>query len=309
MQIGVTVPMTAADLGDGTPVPAWPDIRDFAHRAEVLGFDSLWVFDHLLFRDPPKPDAGLHEAWTILSALAATTSRARLGALVLCTAFRDPGVLAKAAVAADDISGGRLILGLGAGWHQAEFDAFGLPFDHRVGRFKDALRIIKGLLDGGAVTHEGRFHQVRDAILLPPPRRRIPILVAAKGPRMLGLTAELADAWNTAWYNHPDERLVTRLGELDAALDAAGRPRDAIERTAGLIVRDPDARRAEDSPPVAFGGPVDELADILDEHAAAGLDHVIVWLEPKTPRNLERLAEAMAIHRARNVRPATIDRP
>lgn len=309
MQIGVTVPMTAGDLGGDSPIPSWSDIRDFAERAEALGFDSLWVFDHLLFRVPGKPEGGLHEAWTILTALAATTTRARLGALVLCTAFREPGVLAKAAVAADGVSGGRLVLGLGAGWHDPEFEAFGLPTDHKVGRFEDALRIIRGLLDGGPVTYEGRYHAVRDAVLLPPPSRRIPILVAGKGPRMLSLTAELADAWNTAWFNHPDERLATRLEEFDAALDAAGRPRGAVERTVGLIVRNPDERAAADSPPLAFGGPIDELADVLDEHAAAGVDHVIVWLEPKTPANLERLAAATAIHRGRAGRPATIGTP
>lgn len=300
MQIGVTVPMTAGDLGAGTPIARWSDVHGFAERAEALGFDSLWVYDHLLFRFEGKPDAGLHEAWTILAALAATTTRARLGALVLCTAFREPGVLAKAAVAADDISGGRLILGLGAGWHDPEYEAFGLPTDHKVGRFEDSLRIIRGLLDGGPVTYAGSYHTVRDAVLLPSPARRIPILVAGKGPRMLSLTAELADAWNTAWFNHPDERLATRLAEFDAALAVAGRPRDAVERTVGLIVRNPAERDAADSPAVAFGGPVDELADILDEHAAAGVDHVIVWLEPKTPANLERLAEAAAIHLARS---------
>jgi probable F420-dependent oxidoreductase len=299
MRIGVTVPMTAADLGPGSPIATWPDIRDFALRAEALGFDSLWVYDHLVFRFPDKPEGGLHEAWTILAALAAVTHRVRLGTLVLCTAFRAPAVLAKAAVALDDVSGGRLVLGLGAGWHEPEFEAFGLPFDQRVGRFEEALRIVRGLLDGRRVTHAGDFHRVRDAVLMPAPSRRIPILVAGRGPRMLRLTAELADAWNTAWFNHPDERLAQRLADLGAALEAAGRPRDAIERTTGIIVRDPAERDAADSPAVAFGGPIDELAEILDEHAAAGIAEVMVWLEPKTPANLERLAEAMRMHRAR----------
>lgn len=309
MKVGVTVPLTQGDVPAGEPFPSWPTIRDYAARAEALRFDSVWVFDHLLFRFPGRPTEGIHEAWTILSALAATTPRVEIGALVLCTPFRDPGVLAKMAAAADEVSGGRLVLGLGTGWHEPEFEAFGLPFDHRVGRFEEALRIIRPLLGGESVTVEGRFHRVRDAVLAPPPRRPIPILVAARGPRMLRLTAELADAWNTAWHSHPEERFRGRLAGLDAALASTGRDPATVIRTSGIIVRDPDQRDAADSPPAAFGGPVDELATILDEQAAAGIDHAIVWLEPKSPRSLERLAEAVAIHRARADADATIGAP
>jgi alkanesulfonate monooxygenase SsuD/methylene tetrahydromethanopterin reductase-like flavin-dependent oxidoreductase (luciferase family) len=309
MKVGVTVPLTAGDVGDGAPFPDWPTIRDFAVRSETLAFDSIWVFDHLLFRRPGEPMAGVHEAWTILSALAATTTQAEIGALVMCTAFRNPGLLAKMAAAADEVSGGRLILGLGAGWHEPEFEAFGYPFDHRVGRFEEALRVITPLLRGDSVTLDGRWHTTHDAVLLPPPGRRIPVLVAARGPRMLRLTAELADAWNVAWHGHPDERFATKLAEMDAALAVAGRAPATLTRTSGIIVRDPDQRTAADAPAAAFAGPVDELAVVLDEHAAAGIDHAIVWLEPKTPRSLDRLAEAVAIHRARQPADATIGAP
>src|SRR6266545_2884583 len=168
MKVGVTVPMTASDVADGEPFPDWPTIRDFALRAEALGLDSVWVFDHLLVRRGNQPTAGIHESWTVLSALAVVTSRVELGTLVMATPFRNPGLLAKMAVAVDEVSGGRLI-------------------------------------DGESVTFEGRWLQVRDVVLLPAPRRRIPILVASKGPRMLRLTAEHADAWNLAWHAHPRE--------------------------------------------------------------------------------------------------------
>jgi alkanesulfonate monooxygenase SsuD/methylene tetrahydromethanopterin reductase-like flavin-dependent oxidoreductase (luciferase family) len=306
MKVGVTVPMTGGDIADGKAFPDWPLIRDFAVHTEALGLDSVWIFDHLLLKrgDPP----GIHESWTILSALAAATSRVGLGTLVMATPFRNPAVLAKMAVAVDDVSGGRLILGLGSGWHQPEFDAFGIEFEHRVGQFEEGLRIIHGLLDGETVTFEGRWLQVRDAVLLPPPRRQIPILVASKGPRMLRLTAELADAWNVAWHAHLREGFWAKMAGLDAALAAAGRDPATMIRTSGLIVRDPKQRSAERSPVDAFGGSVDELAEVLDEHADAGIDHAIVWLEPKTAASLERLAEAVAIHRTH--RPsATIAAP
>ena len=118
--------------------------------------------------------------------------------------FRNPGILAKMAVTADAVSDGRLVLGLGAGWHDPEYLAFGFPTDHRVSRFEEALQIIGPLLRGERVSVTGRYHQVRDAVLLPAPERPIPTLVAGHGPRMLQLTARHADAWNTAWYGLPD---------------------------------------------------------------------------------------------------------
>ena len=295
MKVGVTVPMTGGDVADGGVFPDWPLIRDFAVHAEALGLDSVWVFDHLLLKrgDPP----GIHESWTMLAALAAATSKVELGTLVMATPFRNPGLLAKMAVAVDDVSGGRLILGAGSGWHEPEFAAFGFEFEHRVGQFDEALRVIRGLLDDESVTLEGRWVRVRDLALLPPPRRRIPILVASKGPRMLRLTAELADAWNVAWHAHLREGFWAKMAGLDAALAAAGRDPATIARTSGIIVRDPAQRAADRAPVDAFGGSVEELAGVLDEHAAAGIEHAIVWLEPKTPASLERLAEAVAIHR------------
>ena len=308
MKVGVTVPMAASDVADGRPFPTWPVIREFAERAEALGFESVWVFDHLLMRREGRPTSGVLESWTVISALAAVTTRVTLGQLVMATPFRNAALLAKMAAGLDDVSGGRAILGLGCGWHEPEFEAFGYPFDHRVGRFEEALQVIRPLLDGQSVTLEGRWETVRDAVLAPPPNRRVPILVASKGPRMLWLTVEHADAWNVAWHAHPDDAFRTKMEALDDALAAAGRDPATMSRTSGIIVRNPDERAAADSPAQAFGGPVDELAEVLDEHAAAGIEHAIVWLEPKTPASLERLAEAVAIHRSRRT-SATIAAP
>ncbi len=275
-------------------MPSWPEVRGFAEHAEALGLQSVWVCDHFLSTPPDRPAEGIHEGWTILSALAASTTRVELGQLVMCASFRNPALLAKMAATADAVSGGRLILGLGAGWHDPEFEAFGYPVDHRVGRLEEALQIIHPLVRGERVTFTGRYHHARDAVLLPAPDRPIPILVAAKGPRMLRLTARHADAWNTAWFGHPDDRLRRRVADLETALGAEGREPSTLRRTVGMHIVDPDMLTSDDKD-VAFGGSVDELARAIDTYEGLGFDDVIVVLEPMTERSLDRLAEALRL--------------
>src|SRR6266702_1205805 len=146
MRIGVTLPVGASD-GPGR-LPTWQEIHAFAAHAEAIGLDSLWVCDHLLSGSADEPAEAIHEAWTIVAALAASTSRIELGQLVMCVSFRSPARLAKMAVTADGVSGGRLVLGLGAGWYDPEYLAFGFPAGHRVARFEEALQIIGPLLRG-----------------------------------------------------------------------------------------------------------------------------------------------------------------
>jgi alkanesulfonate monooxygenase SsuD/methylene tetrahydromethanopterin reductase-like flavin-dependent oxidoreductase (luciferase family) len=266
-------------------VPTWPEIREFAARAEAAALDSLWVFDHLLSGTGDEPPEGIHESWTVLSALAAATSRVELGQLVMCTSFRSPAVLAKMAVTADAVSGGRVTLGIGAGWYDAEYRAFGFPIDRRVSRFEEAVGVIRPLLHGEAVHLQGRFYHADGAVLLPPPSRRIPLLIASDGPRMLRLTAQHADAWNTAWYGVPDDRLRDRLAAMRGALAAEGRDAGSLRVTVGLEVVDAAAPAGSALPSTA-----DALARGFDAHAALGVDDVIVSLEPPTPAALERLA-------------------
>jgi alkanesulfonate monooxygenase SsuD/methylene tetrahydromethanopterin reductase-like flavin-dependent oxidoreductase (luciferase family) len=273
-------------------VPTWPQVRTFGQHAEAVGLHSLWVCDHLL---SGPPEEGIHEGWTILAALAASTRRVELGQLVTCTSFRHPALLAKMATTADTVSGGRLILGLGAGWYDPEYQAFGYPTDHRVSRFEEAIGIIGPLLRGEQVTLAGSYYQVRDAVLSPPPDRPIPILVAAQGRRMLRLTVRYADAWNTAWYGLPDDLLCRQLAELKAALEAEGRDPATLRRTVGMEVRDPQAADLGGDLGEGFGGPVDELAWAIDAHERLGFDDLIVQLEPKTTRSLDRLAEALEL--------------
>lgn len=297
MRVGVTVPLAYGDTADGR-APRFEETRDYARIAESLGLDSVWVFDHLLFHFPPDPDEGLHEAWTTLSALAAIVPRVELGALVMCSSFRNAGLLAKMAATLDDLSGGRLILGLGCGWHEPEYDAFGYPFDHLVGRFEEDLETIARLLRGEVVDADGRWSRYRGAKLLPPPARRTPTLVAAKGERMLRLTARWSDAWNTAWFGEVDGALRERLGALDAACAAVGRDPSTIRRTVGVRVREPgqqgDAGRSTDADAAGLGDLFDQLADV-------GFADAIIWSLAKTPAALERIAEARELHGARTI--------
>ena len=223
MKIGLMLPLGEDDVL-GRPV-GWEQLRDMAIAADGGGLDSVWGADHLIFRSQGESH-GIHECWTILTAVAAVTSRVEIGPLVLALPFRNPALVAKMAAALDEVSGGRLILGLGCGWHEPEFDAFDFPFDHRVGRFEEALEVLVPLLRTGRVAFEGRWHRA-DAELVPPGPRPNgpPILIAGKRPRMNRLVARHADAWNAAWYGRAEEatELEERVTALREACEAEGR--------------------------------------------------------------------------------------
>jgi probable F420-dependent oxidoreductase len=294
MRIGVVLPISQED-GMAAP-PSYADIRAVALTAEAAGFDSLWVYDHLLFRFDGET-TGCHEAWTVLSAIAEATTRVELGTIVMCTSFRNPALLAKMAGTLDHVSGGRLILGIGCGWHDPEYEAFGYPTDHKVGRFEEALTVIRDLIREGRADLDGRWTQARDAVLAPPARSDIPILIAAKRPRMLELTARHADAWNLAWFGMPNERLAEGRANLAAACSDVGRDPATMDITVGCNVRYPDL--ATDAYPVgadgeALSGSINEVAAGLAAHAELGATHLIANLEPATPPAVERFAAAMA---------------
>jgi alkanesulfonate monooxygenase SsuD/methylene tetrahydromethanopterin reductase-like flavin-dependent oxidoreductase (luciferase family) len=295
MRIGVTVPLAYGDVADGR-APTFAETVAFAQLAERVGLDSIWVYDHLIFKFPPEPDEGLHEAWTILSALAPVVPRVELGALVMCTSFRNAGLMAKMAATLDTVSNGRLILGMGAGWHEPEYTSFGYPFDHLVGRFEADIEVIDRLLRGETVDFEGRWSKYAGAELLPPPARKIPVLIASKGERMLRLTARWADAWNTAWYGRIDDTLRERTAGIEAALDAAGRDRASLRKTVGIRLHEP-GQLGDD----AKGTDADAtgLADFFDELEAFGYQDALVWAVGKTTAALDRLAEARQLHQAR----------
>lgn len=298
MRVGLIMPL--GDDGTGR-IPPYRDVRALARQAEASGFDTIWVFDHFLFQTAHGTVEGINEGWTVLAGLADATERIGLGTLVLCTAFRNPALIAKQAATLDEMSGGRLTLGLGAGWHEPEFRAFGYPFDHLGPRFVEAFTIIRGLLRDGRVDVQGRFVEARDCALVPPPiRDDMPLLVAARGPRLLRLAAREADAWNAAWFGRPDERLAQRVANLHEACAEVGRDPDTMAVTVGLNVRFPDLIPAglEPDTDAALGGSAEHLADGLRAHAAAGASEAICSLDPATPAALERLAEGLERYRA-----------
>ena len=284
-------------------VVRWPEYRAMALAVEELGFDSIWLGDHLLYRNEGEADKGPWDVWTLLGALAAITDRVRLGPLVACTGFHPPGMIARMAAAIDEVSGGRFVLGLGCGWNRGEFAAFGIPYDHRVARFEEAHEIIRRMVAGEHATLDGSYWQAQDAVVLPPPARRIPLMIGSNGPRMLRIAAPYVDAWNT-WFadtaNSPAG--VAPLTELvDAACRDVGRDPAEIERTVAVHVRLPGGRgrtmgndaQAEQIRPVE-GDPA-TMAHELRAYAAAGIAEVQLVMDPIDRPSIERFAPVLAL--------------
>ncbi len=310
MKVGLMLPIGEQELLSAPG--SWDLFREMAIAADTSGLDSVWCADHLLFRQGASEEDGsthgIHEAWTILAAVAAVTRRVEIGPLVLCVPFRNPALTAKMAATLDEVSAGRLILGLGCGWHAPEFEAFGYEFEHRVSQFAEALEIIIPLLRTGHATFSGRWQHAIDAEIVPsgPRPGGPPLLIAGKGPRMLDLVARHADAWNAAWYGHPDEahELRERIGRLREALGRAGRDPTTLALTAGVFVAvadDPDA------PDEAIRGTTDEIGASLAGYAALGVSHLVVHLWPRTAGAVERLAAAAEVaRRAESGDPASV---
>lgn len=289
MKIGVQLPEIERPVG-------WDERRDIALAVEDCGFDSIWTGDHLLYRDGGET-AGPWEAWTSLAALAEATSRVELGPLVAATSFHNPAMIAKFASTIDEISGGRLILGLGAGWNQVEYRAFGFPYDHRVSRFEEAFTIIKTLIRNGSIDYVGDFYTLREMELLPPARPDMKILIGSNGPRMLRIALPDADMWNS-WFLQFDNRPegVEPLRDVvDAACREVGRDPDEIERTVAVYVQLGRGRgRATGDSDRTGPGPIrgshEELADRLRAFGEVGISHLQVVLDPIDTAGVEELA-------------------
>ncbi len=300
LKVGLFLPLWE-ERTNGT-VPSWTEILARAKAAEAVGVDSLWVPDHLIIHFPDTEPEGVWEGWSFLAALAASTERVELGQLVTCTAFRNPALLAKMADTVDEISGGRLTLGLGAGWHEPEFQAFGYPFDHRVSRFEEAVTIIHGLLRQGQIDFEGTYYQARDCELRPrgPRTAGPPIMIGGSGARVLDLTARFADVWSRD-FDKVNPELVPFSAEdlaawgprVDAACVEVGRDPATLERTAAVLIDLPIAPGREGWD--ALTGSPEELADGLRSYASAGFSHVQIWLEPSTIAGIEAFAPALEL--------------
>ena len=300
-KVGVHLPFSERQMQGATP--RWGDVVGIARRAEEVGFDSVWLADHLLFRFEGIEPRGGWECLSLLAALAASTRRVELGTLVVCTGFRNPALLAKAADTIEEISGGRLILGLGAGYHEPEYRAFGFPYDHRVSRFEEALQIIHPLLKTGQADFQGQFYEARECELRPrgPRPDGPPIMIGTKGQRMLRLTARYADLWN-GWVafdrSRPAEAPPLREA-VDAACREVGRDPATLGRTMTVLVDflgtpDLPARLIRpDSAPEPIAGSPAEIAAALRAFAAEGIAHIQVVLQPNTLEGIERFAPVL----------------
>lgn len=282
MKVGMSLPQTADRGAEGG---TWPQIEGLARLAEEGGADSLWVADHFFYRDE-KVEIGLHESFTLLTAVAAVTTRVNVGPLVAATSFRSAGMLAKIAATLDVVSEGRLVLGLGCGWHEAEYRSFGYPFDHRVGRFEEIAAAVRQLLHGERVTVAGRWIELDDAVILPRPERQIPLLIASNGPRMLQITARLADAWQAAWFGHPDDDFRSRRAALLEACESVART-TPIAIFVGVDVNE----EAGDDPHLSIDATA--IAVGLAAWAGEGVHHVQLRVHPGTHRNFEIALEGI----------------
>lgn len=290
--------------GDGLMSPGiyrWSDVLHLAQKTEAAGLDSVWVADHMIFRLHDQPTEGRWECWQLLAAIAAVTSKVEIGPLVTCMGFRNPALLAKIAETTDEISNGRLILGLGAGWHEPEFTTYGFPFDHRASRFEESFRILYDMIRTGASDFHGLYHTTDRAELRPrgPRNGQLPIMVGTDGPRLLQLAAQYADIWNTTWSFSVDE-VLPRLAALDRACDAAGREPATIGRSCCVFVDVEGAKGVYTQHGVSTPNPrtPTQVAELIGSYANAGVDHLMMWLDPYTDEAIDQLAEGVRILRA-----------
>lgn len=252
LRVGVQLPEVEREV-------RWPEMLALAQSAEAAGYDSIRLGDHMLYRGDGRQERAPWDVWTMLAALAASTERVELGPLVL---------------------------GLGSGWNEAEFSAFGIPFDHKVGRFEEALTIIRRLLAGERVSFAGRFYQVDDAVLLPPPARRVPLMVGTSGPALFAASSGHIDYWNCwyAWYGNTP----SGFAKLSATFEGNFR------RSACVLV---SVGEGGERPPDPTSPPVD--AAVLREHLieleAAGADEVILVLDPINEASLVTVAKELGL--------------
>jgi len=298
LKVGLYIPNGDGVMGCGNV--RWADVLRVARKAEEVGFDSVWVADHFIFRFPDQEPMGRWEAWSLLSALAAATTRVEIGPLVDCMSFRNPALLAKIAETVDEISGGRPVLPGGAGRHEPEYNAFGFPFDHRGSRFEEGLQIVHSLLKTGQATFHGRFEHAEGCEIRPrgPRPNGIPLIVGSNGHRMLRLAATYADGWNTTWVMHPDD-LVPLTEAVDAACVEVGRDPATLSRSACIFI-DLPSRVGRNLPTYSDDkapAPRDPagVANLLADYAAAGMEHVMIWLDPNTEAAIEEMGRALDI--------------
>jgi probable F420-dependent oxidoreductase len=324
MRVGIALPHYDFSLPSGAPI-AFAPVAEQAVRAERLGFDSVWISDHFFTSLERYGGDGTRygslDPLITLAALARATERVRLGTLVLSAGFRHPAVLTKSATAIDRLSGGRLELGLGAGWYRDEYDAFGYAFGEVGDRFElleETLAYLGALFDGGPATYRGDRFALRDAYDHPPPvqRPRPPMLVGGKGgPRLLRIAARLADGWNAAWRWTPQDYAPLARAAREAC-EAAGRDPSTFRLSLGLFTvvgedeadlgrrfalmrsRLPAGVGEAVSPADCLTGTPEQIVERAAAFAEVGVHELVlstapIWFALPDPSMLDLLAEAV----------------
>jgi alkanesulfonate monooxygenase SsuD/methylene tetrahydromethanopterin reductase-like flavin-dependent oxidoreductase (luciferase family) len=295
-EVGLVLPMGDTFVDGSTA--RWVDIRDLALRAEELGFDTVWTADELLWRSADGRPQGWWEGVAMTGAVAAATSRVKVGTWILSALHRNPGITAKAVETIDEISGGRFVFGLGSGHAGRQAHAFGLPEDHIYSRFEEAVEIILPLLRQGRADFEGTFHAARDLEQRPlgPRPGQIPIMIGAKGPKMLRLAALHADIWS--WYVEERSDLVEfgpRLAALEAACVEVDRDPATIGKSAGIIVEPTSFTGSEAVLGTPVRGSAEEIADAFRAFGAARFTNLELVVWPPTLAALDALAPVLEL--------------
>ena len=296
MKIGVQLPEVEYEI-------TFADLIDMARLAEEAGFDSIWLGDHLLYELEVGP-RGPWEVWTTLAALAASTERIELGPLVASTSFHAPAMLAKMAATVDAVSDGRLVLGLGAGWNEREYTAFGFPYDHRVSRFEEAFTIVRSLLRDGHIDFNGEYYAVSDCVLHPrsPRPGGPPLMIGSIAPRMQSIALPYVDAWNVWWseYGNTADGFAAIKATVDTRLADLGRIGE-VDATCAVYVKLPSGtgRQMGDYPKSSapIEGTTDEIADQLRDFELAGANQIQLVVDPIVPASLEWLAGVVTLLR------------
>jgi len=286
----------------------FPELIRMAQTAEEVGFDSIWLGDHLLY-DLGVGPRGPWEVWTSLAALAASTERVLLGPLVASAGFHQPAMLAKQAATVDAISGGRLLLGLGAGWNEREYRAYGFPYDHRVSRFEEAFTIIRALLAEGEIDFAGEFYRAENCVLHPRPTRPggPPLMIGSVRPRMLSITLPHVDAWNVWWsdYGNTPAGFAEMKARVDEQVVQSGRTPGSVAATCAVMIQLPGGvgRRMGGyggTPIEPIRGTAQEVSEQLRAFAAAGAAHIQLVVDPITRDSIEWFRDMFAILDGRN---------
>ena len=297
LKIGVQLPEVEYEC-------TWQEYAEMARVAEDIGLDSLWMGDHLMYRyaDPAIAPRGPYESWTTLSALAAVTEKVQLGHLVASALFHTPPMIAKMAATVDQISDGRFVLGLGAGWNEAEYKGYGIPFDHRFSRFKEAYQIIQDLLKTGEANLNGEFYQIEDSLLFPETVSAggPPIMIGSYGQKMLELTMPTADWWN-AWsqdYQGTFDGLRDLIARVDQVCEQVDRDPSTLVKTVAPLFAMPGAKgRLSEygAPPALDGTDPHSIANDLHTFADLGIAHVQLVLDPINATTISSLQDVLAI--------------